>query len=140
MWQKIKRFFYYGWVFRNSTNWDYGNLLEMIHIKMSDMYKCFEEDPWHSFKGTKRARKMKTAIICLERLMAGEYIDADYEKYRKDYPWRISTSKDGRVFDCPNGEDVPRLKKILEKEGYMIKQDYDTFTKIFKEEIQGWWV
>jgi ABC-type arginine transport system ATPase subunit len=74
---QIKNFFYWGWKLRESHDWDYWFLYEIMYLKMKRMRNAIKNG--HIVWSEKNDKKMAEAIELLHRLMYNDYMD-NYNK------------------------------------------------------------
>lgn len=63
-WDKICRFFYWGWKMRNSYDWDSGFVYEMLQLKLQRMVKACYHDGNHVW--SPKSRQYKALVECIE--------------------------------------------------------------------------
>jgi hypothetical protein len=140
---KIGRFFYWGWKLRESYEWDAHFVYEMIYLKLDDNYKCFKNHGhlvWNESEHTNRMKKLREAKELAKKLFEDDYqlksieaveakygpIQLNFTKYgsfssaKIDYPvksraYRHYTDIMDRKFDTMRETDKKRLYYLLNK-------------------------
>lgn len=76
---RIRNFFYYGWKLKDSHNWDYVYLYQIIHIKIQAMYDCMVDGICISNeRDSNKMRKMLEASLLAKRLSEFEYDSSEH--------------------------------------------------------------
>lgn len=137
----IKRLYYgliYGipnlfiWfkVIWKDRDWDNYHIYVLLCFKLNRMAKSFEKYDIH-VDAEKKVQQLKLCVLLLERLIADEYAEAEWDKAIDYKNWKI-----GEVLT----EEDKRLLKIAQiKEDYMRNQDLDLLFSSLRKYIEGWW-
>lgn len=120
-WGMICRMAYWAWVMRNNHDYDFGYLMQMIHLKLKKMEKEMLHKGnavWQHDPKCRTYKSLKEAIELSKRLSEGEFhfhhhTDAVLEKHNPmSLGWRfkidpqfrrelrIATKKDKEIYDC----------------------------------------
>lgn len=62
---------WWGWKLRNSKDYDYSSVYEILELKLSRMIECFEKDKFHKIP----LKKIKVVRELANRLHKQEYLD-----------------------------------------------------------------
>lgn len=155
MWKKIKNFCYWGWKLRNSEDWDYNFLYEVIYLKMSKMVKTLQNNDiarWTD-ENTKTMRKLRTATECMRRLYESNYCEKVKEDFDKKWgevevnhsPYSIEgffvveTTRANVVTEEDEERKSKELNRIFERENYLMAQDLEMFCELFRKYSRYWW-
>lgn len=113
-------------------DWDYIYLLILMEAKMRKMKNFFVENGQLAHS-KKELKKMEIAASLLKRIRESKYSDDLINKYIKKYNFNIS-----RVGRKISEEEKVCIKKIMEYEEYMLRQDLEYFGNVFKN-VRRWW-
>jgi len=166
MFEKIKRFFFWGYALRNNHDWDSGYLEEMILIKLKRMKHTLDNDKYHMNEADYRRELLtckeyerehlilglkahKALRLCID-LLTRRFNESYYDKISGlEYYWSLYT------LDFENTTIVTRCVKTKEladpavykdiflkaasSERRLKDRDRKLLYKIMGEYIESWW-
>ena len=136
----------------NDEDWDHYYLYIILQYKLKRMEGFFNSDRAMASRGVEEAKKMKTCINLLDRLIKDEYDENAFKEYykkwgRSKFEW-IPIDDEYTTLEITNKkvkteEDKKQETKDFLKAGdherKMKKQDVDYLFKYIGKHIESWW-
>ena len=121
--------------------WSETYILKILQFKLKKVRITLEKDQVY-LNSPKYAKQIKVAELLLDRLTGGTdcYTTKDWEEHYKLYPildiedWFDSIGH----FIQRGPEEHKDVKRIMQKEEYMYKQDLDYLFKYMKKHLTNW--
>lgn len=149
---KLARFFYWGWNLRNSYDWDYSYLYEIMLLKMKRMYTAIENGSTEEKEKKKILRTLKDAINYCDKLLKDDYtrnLDKVDQKWGEhEFAFNPSETKGFSTMYSFNRNALnPKDQKKADKEilnAYQKDEFEKTMDKMglfqtMEENIGKWW-
>lgn len=126
----IKRLIQWSRILWNNFDFDYQYLLEIISFKLKFMEKYFRECG-HTTTSLQEATEMKELIIILDRLIAEDYSENPYGKYR------VVDNRNPLVFaqHIESGEYITEreFREMADKSNQQYDKDVEEFCNKLKQ-------
>jgi len=166
MFERIKRFFFWGWTLKDNHDWDSGYLEQMILIKLKRMKHALDNDPYNMNESDYRRelftcneserpnlllnlkahKALRLCIALFNRILTESYYDkiSGLEHY-----WSLYTLdfKDSTIVTrCVETNELadPAVYRDIflnaaNSENRLKDRDRKLLYKLMGEYIQGWW-
>lgn len=118
-------------------HWDWNRILVILEHKIRFTRECIGKYDRH-VSAQQDCIDMKRAEFVLRRLQdPNQYIEQDWAEHWARWPSRGIFSD--LPFSPPTKEESKDVRRMMEKENYMWRQDMDWLCRHFKKHMQGWW-
>ncbi len=131
---RIRIIYYWLPIIWNDTDWDYGPLLQVMQHKIRRMRIGHEK--WQRHIGWERTvRQLRIAESLLQRMLESDYSSSRYKELGKKYPRELFESNPAPFTE----QERKEWKQAFDHEAYMLRQDEETFLRVFLKHYKSWW-
>lgn len=154
--RRFERMIYWGWNLRNSYDWDFGSIDDILYLKLKrihgqiaspenmEFHKQHNTDKYHAYKA------LQLAIKLLERVRKDEYNDKpldtldkkfgeisyDFEPVEGRNCSRMIIKRDGEI-EC---EESRQMRwDVWQMSERRKRHEYEIFTRILVKYKDYWW-
>lgn len=157
MLKRILRFFYWGWMLKDSYDFDAQYIYQMLYLKLERMEKSFTLNGhcvWNSNPNNKEMRKLRIAKTLAKRLWEDDDKTEQDEINRLDLKWGETIRE---FTPAPNGlnrytiknrnvdsvEEQEKANKeyfsVHEKSSRKMQSEKKELFKLLSKHIDTWW-
>lgn len=108
-WEKLCRMCFWGWKMRNSYDWDFAYLYEMLYLKLDKMQQCMLQSGSCVWCTSKETHLMRKLSICRE--LARRLWEHDYNDIKWGYYYKLSSKN--RMLLYNKQEEIRKADKQL---------------------------
>jgi len=156
----VGRFFYWGWALKESYDFDYGCLEEMIYLKLKRMAVVFEQDDmhcwcndedcdeYHEYRAFLLALKLAERLNTRSDIVYAKYAEEKHTERWGEYDFNREKEK-GILFSIRRKNIVTEDDIILERKQNralldlshrIYQRDRRNFYAILDKYARNWWV
>lgn len=139
--ERIERFFYWGWKLRKSHDFDSAYLYEIMYLKLDRMIKCFINHghcTWDSDYDNTEMRKIRLARECCRLLKEDNFCENMYNKHYEKWGFSFE-QKENKYTEKEKKQREIEFRRISEIESSQKQNCLNLLTKLLKQNSKQWW-
>ncbi len=135
--RRVKAFFFWGWALRDSVDWDFESIYDILEIKFKRIHTCLKVDPYYG--NPKALKKLQVCINLIDRLKSDSYVDLACPKFKEISTRRLKQYTEDGILIKFSKEDSKIIKRAWKDADNLEKQDREMLFSLITKNINKWW-